>query len=82
MKNFARTFLIVTALFSFAVIKAEDITNPRTAVTMNPALAPFYHGVASGDPMSDRVIIWTRVTPDSLWTGPVVVSWRVALIQE
>ena len=25
---------------------------------------PFYHGVASGDPLSDRVVIWTRVTPD------------------
>lgn len=29
------------------------------------SLAPFYHGVASGDPLSDRVIIWTRITPDS-----------------
>ena len=27
-----------------------------------PQMAPFYHGVASGDPLSDRVIIWTRVT--------------------
>ena len=38
---------------------------------------PFYHGVASGDPLSDRVIIWTRVTPaDSL---PVVeVEWEMA----
>ena len=27
------------------------------------SLAPFYHGVASGDPLDDRVIIWTRVTP-------------------
>ena len=25
--------------------------------------APFYHGVASGDPLSNKVIIWTRVTP-------------------
>ena len=24
---------------------------------------PFRHGVASGDPLSDRVILWTRVTP-------------------
>ena len=23
----------------------------------------FVHGVASGDPLSDRVILWTRVTP-------------------
>jgi alkaline phosphatase D len=26
---------------------------------------PFLHGVASGDPLEDRVIIWTRVTTDS-----------------
>ncbi len=31
----------------------------------DPGLKPFYHGVASGDPLADRVIIWTRVTPDS-----------------
>lgn len=38
---------------------------------------PFYHGVASGDPLADRVIIWTRVTPaDSLPT--VDVAWEVS----
>lgn len=41
-------------------------------------LYPFYHGVASGDPLEDRVIIWTRVTPDSLNTAPVTVSWKMA----
>ena len=25
--------------------------------------SPFLHGVASGDPLSDRVILWTRITP-------------------
>ncbi len=34
-----------------------------SSLPLDPALAPFYHGVASGDPLSDRVIIWTRVTP-------------------
>ena len=24
---------------------------------------PFVHGVASGDPLTDRVILWTRITP-------------------
>lgn len=37
----------------------------------------FRHGVASGDPLSDRVIIWTRVTPDR--PGTVPVMWEVAL---
>ena len=25
----------------------------------------FRHGVASGDPLSDRVVLWTRVTPST-----------------
>jgi len=38
---------------------------------------PFYHGVASGDPLTDLVIIWTRVTPkDSLES--IEVSWEMA----
>ena len=24
---------------------------------------PFRHGIASGDPLTDRVILWTRITP-------------------
>lgn len=34
-------------------------------LNFNSDLKPFYHGVASGDPMSDRVIIWTRITPEN-----------------
>lgn len=43
---------------------------------LDSTLAPFYHGVASGDPEADRVIIWTRVTTDE---DLVQVNWRVAL---
>jgi alkaline phosphatase D len=41
-------------------------------------LWPFYHGVASGDPLEDRVIIWTRVSPPELDTV-VTVEWIMAL---
>jgi alkaline phosphatase D len=40
--------------------------------------APFYHGVASGDPLSDAVIIWTRITPDSADFSPRSVHFDVA----
>jgi alkaline phosphatase D len=40
----------------------------------------FQHGVASGDPLTDRLILWTRVSPsDSSSTQPIDVRWRVAL---
>ncbi|HVV34490.1 MAG TPA: alkaline phosphatase D family protein [Vitreimonas sp.] len=36
----------------------------------------FNHGVASGDPKSDHIVIWTRVTPDR--AGSVPVRWILA----
>lgn len=38
---------------------------------------PFAHGVASGDPLAERVIIWTRITREQT-AGPVPVDWQVA----
>ncbi|WP_374661796.1 alkaline phosphatase [Inhella sp.] len=39
----------------------------------------FTHGVASGDPLSDRVILWTRVRPqEASDLGDVLVGWEVA----
>lgn len=38
----------------------------------------FRHGVASGDPRQDRVILWTRVTPDQADAGAVDVDWEIA----
>jgi alkaline phosphatase D len=35
---------------------------------------PFRHGVASGDPQADRVILWTRVTPVGTRAIPVTVE--------
>jgi|CXWL01.1.fsa_nt_gi alkaline phosphatase D len=40
----------------------------------------FNHGVASGDPLHDRVVIWTRVSPER--AGPVPVRWIVARNRE
>ena len=36
----------------------------------------FAHGVASGDPLADRVILWTRATPRL--DAPVELVWQVA----
>ena len=38
--------------------------------------ADFNHGVASGDPLGDSVILWTRVTPER--DGNVKVDWEIA----
>ena len=41
----------------------------------------FGHGIASGDPLADRVIIWTRVTPDNANGTEARVDWKVATDQ-
>jgi alkaline phosphatase D len=54
------------------------------AVLTGPAAArtgsPFGLGVASGDPLADGVILWTRLVgaADALARGPVEVGWQVA----
>ncbi len=42
------------------------------------AMPPFLHGVASGDPGSDRVILWTRVTPAAGVNASLPVQWEMA----
>jgi alkaline phosphatase D len=52
----------------------------REGVGQSDSLAVrFSHGVASGDPLTDRVILWTRVTPEN--TGEereINIHWHVA----
>ncbi len=51
----------------------------RPPARADQSLAPFVHGVASGDPLPDRVILWTRVTPPDGHAGaPIDVEWVVA----
>jgi len=45
-------------------------------IPSSPGSGLFRHGVASGDPLADRVILWTRVTPDT--SATVTVECTVA----
>ncbi len=54
----------------------------RDGVAQKPAKpyegnVSFEHGVASGDPLSNSVIIWTRVTPEDPEAGDIPVTWYV-----
>lgn len=44
---------------------------------LNPALKPFYFGVASGDPDSQSVVLWTRITPEGR-PKTLKVFWRIS----
>lgn len=62
-----------------SVSRNASKTTKTTALVFDPALKPFYHGVASGDPKTDGFVIWTRVTPDSP-TVQITINgtWQVA----
>jgi alkaline phosphatase D len=68
------------AIFGSVALTAQQIgiNTPSTSTTRAGAralMAPFYHGVASGDPLSNQVMLWTRITTDS---ANVAVKWRIA----
>lgn len=43
----------------------------------NALKVQFLHGVASGDPLHDRIILWTRVTPSDM-AACIEVVWEIA----
>ncbi|MBP3088698.1 phosphodiesterase [Corynebacterium sp. sy017] len=77
-----RTFLSSSALtLGFLSFGA---TNAQANVSTLDSTAGFLHGVASGDPLPDSVIIWTRLTPDAAAVpgsglgAPTRVRWEVS----
>jgi alkaline phosphatase D len=45
----------------------------------DPIAVEFRHGVASGDPLGDRIVLWTRVTPPQGHAADLDVDWELAL---
>lgn len=61
--------LTVASTLTLAACGSSDDDDDRPKVS-------FDHGVASGDPMADRVILWTRATPER--DATLTVQWEVA----
>lgn len=82
MKKITFTLLLVCSLVAYSQETIHygrnnsQFQNATGAASFEAELAPFYHGVASGDPLFDRVIIWTRITPEDDQDKEVL--WRVA----
>ncbi|MBK7147635.1 MAG: alkaline phosphatase D family protein [Bacteroidetes bacterium] len=68
--------ILLALSFMCAYAAHSQMTHLGSRSVLNPQLYPFYHGVASGDPLSDRVIIWTRISTDNA-VSPVTVNWQV-----
>ncbi len=76
MKLDRRGALSLLALTSAAPLSVAASGKRRKS---QPAIAvQFDHGVASGDPLHDRVILWTRITPKVAAGGAVSVGWEIS----
>ena len=74
-----RNFLKTTAASVFTVAVSSSITGCTNSLINKPlSHTEFNHGVASGDPLSNALIIWTRAT-SSQSTALVTLAWEVAL---
>lgn len=71
-----RDFLTLSAQNAGAVIVSSGIVACGSKVLAVSEPAEFVHGIASGDPTAEAIIIWTRVTPERI--GQVKVSWQMA----
>jgi alkaline phosphatase D len=74
-----RRFVATTSLVATASI-ASTPGGKAAAATANASRSAaggrFRHGIASGDPLADRVILWTRITAKP--GADVPVRWQIA----
>jgi len=62
-----------------ATTEPADTTTPSTSAAPAFESDPFTLGVASGDPVADSVILWTRLAPTgALPDTDVEVAWEIA----
>jgi alkaline phosphatase D len=79
-EKISRRELIQKSLFGFGALSlpvAFTGCNDGSDDESSEAQVDFLHGVASGDPLQDRVILWTRVTPTDFGVR-LKVTWEIA----
>lgn len=72
-------YFAFVSLLALSCSSAEEYApfEENTMVHRDESLKPFYHGVASGDPYAESVLLWTRVTPETQ-LPEIKITWEVA----
>ena len=76
MSSLTRRGILGALTASTAVACAPKAPESFSASTQL-ATGLFSHGIASGDPLSAAVILWTRITPDNPMNSPIEVIWEM-----
>jgi alkaline phosphatase D len=73
-----RQFIRLTSFLASSVFISTSLGG--CASTPTPTDVEFSHGVASGDPTKNAVILWTRAVPLSGQSGSAVtINWEIAI---
>jgi len=76
-QKITRRGLLGAVAASSAVACSPKVSETLTAAS--PSVnAYFNHGVASGDPSGNAVILWTRITPENSNAGDMGVAWSLS----
>lgn len=77
MKKITRRTALTTGIAATAASCATQPTLTAHRADLSAGEGSFAHGVASGDPAHDSVVLWTRVSPNSA-ARAISVSWEIA----
>lgn len=77
MKKWIYLLLLFLSIQSLSFSQNNLNIDPDLLPFLDTSLAPFYHGVASGDPTEHSVVIWTKVTLNTTIKEAAVV-WEIA----
>jgi alkaline phosphatase D len=80
MSKFSRRDFITSSALGFGALSlvgcSDNNDDDQAGINIQ-----FLHGAASGDPLSDRLIIWTRISPDQS-NATLNVEWQISTTQD
>jgi len=77
MKNQLSRRGLLGALTATTAVACSPQPSEKFTADNLPSSGVFSHGIASGDPTTDAVILWTRIEPDDPVGGPVELTWEM-----
>ncbi len=70
--------LLLLFLHTISVFSQNNLNiSPELLPQLDKSLAPFYHGVASGDPTQNSVVIWSKITLEKN-ISEATINWEIA----
>jgi alkaline phosphatase D len=74
-----RHFLKLSSAITGGVLVSSALSGCQHTAGHSRSSLRFAHGVASGDPLADGFILWTRATPESAGSSEVTLGWELAI---